>query len=148
MEEVSTSAVRKCCMTSFSRYATRCYTLYGSCTLVCRTIIRRGVSLYDSLTERRVMVQRVPWAVRGSQYHLSKGARCDQRIFAYVFQQNGWGEPVRVGAWEGEVPPTHYNLLCHSLLGLFFPWEHHCGPSRRQWCLSFFFSSRRCPTNG
>ena len=39
MEEVSKSAVRKCCIVSSARYATRCCTSYGFCTLAYLTSI-------------------------------------------------------------------------------------------------------------
>jgi len=51
----------------------------------------QGVPLSDSLpTERRVKIQRTHRAVSGRQYRLDKGACCDPRTIAYIFQQNGW----------------------------------------------------------
>ena len=98
MEELSTSAVRKCCMSSPSWYVTRCCTSWVMYLSVSDQH-SQGVSLYNSLlAEGRVMVQRVSWAIQGSDYRLGKGAQCDPQLFTYVFQQNGWGEPVGVSA--------------------------------------------------
>jgi len=109
----------------------------------------QGVPLSDSLlTEKQIKVQRSHRAVLGSQYHLDKGAWCDPRTFAYVFQQNGWGELVQVRAWEGEVLPHYHNLLFQYLPGPSFLWDHHCVPSRGQWFLNSFSHGSCGPNHG
>ena len=109
----------------------------------------QGVPLSNSLlAERRFTLQRSHLAVLGSKYRLDKGAWRDRWTVAYVFQQNGWVELVRVKAWEGEVLLHYNNLLSQYLPGPSFLWDDHCVPSRGQEFLEFFFHGRRGPNLG